>query len=208
VPERLPWFTWLGAGPLLIIASAAMFLAMNWSSIPARFPVHWGLDGQPNRWNERNFRAVYGPLLLSAELCGWLFLSALALWFGARRSRLRRVMMGATIAVEYMLALVFATIAVSPVVNIPIWIPVVLPLAFAVPLIVVMARNVKEENGPIEPTPNECWKAGVIYFNPNDAALMVEKRLGLGYTFNFGNPWSWSILVGLLVIVGSMFLLS
>lgn len=33
--------------------------------------------------------------------------------------------------------------------------------------------------------------------NPDDAALMVEKRGGAGLTVNFGNPWSW-VLCGLL----------
>jgi len=44
-------------------------------------------------------------------------------------------------------------------------------------------------------TPDRCWKAGIFYVNPADPALFVEKRHGIGYTLNFGNPWSWVVLI-------------
>ena len=42
--------------------------------------------------------------------------------------------------------------------------------------------------------PAECWKMGVFYFNPDDPALFIPKRFGIGYTLNFANPWSWVVL--------------
>jgi hypothetical protein len=32
-------------------------------------------------------------------------------------------------------------------------------------------------------------KLGMIYFNRADPAFVIEKRFGLGWTLNFGNPW-------------------
>ena len=46
-------------------------------------------------------------------------------------------------------------------------------------------------------TADAAWKLGMFYVNRQDPALLVEKRFGIGYTFNFGNPWSW-VLVALL----------
>jgi uncharacterized membrane protein len=44
-------------------------------------------------------------------------------------------------------------------------------------------------------TPDRCWKKDDIYYvNRADPALFVEKRVGIGYTLNFGNPWSWVVL--------------
>jgi uncharacterized membrane protein len=40
---------------------------------------------------------------------------------------------------------------------------------------------------------------GAFYYNPNDPALMVEKRVGYGWTFNFAHKLSWIILALLLV---------
>jgi uncharacterized membrane protein len=43
-------------------------------------------------------------------------------------------------------------------------------------------------------TPDECWKAGFIYYNPDDPALVVETRMGrFGCDLNFGNKWSWVV---------------
>ena len=68
-----------------------------------------------------------------------------------------------------------------------------------------MARKASECNEAAEATPNDCWHAGLFYFNPADAALMVEKREALGYTFNFGNRWSWLLALGLVIVMSSAF---
>lgn len=44
------------------------------------------------------------------------------------------------------------------------------------------------------------WKGGMIYYNPEDPAIMVEKRMGGGYTFNFGNPRAMAIFFGIIIV--------
>jgi Family of unknown function (DUF5808) len=48
--------------------------------------------------------------------------------------------------------------------------------------------------------PDSAWK-GSFYSNPSDPALLVPKRFGIGYTLNFGNPWSWAVLAFVLLMV-------
>jgi uncharacterized membrane protein len=48
-------------------------------------------------------------------------------------------------------------------------------------------------------TPDACWKWGLVYVNPADPSILVEKRFGIGYTLNFGNRWTWVVLALLLV---------
>jgi len=203
-PDNLPWFAWLAGGPFVILATAATWLYLHWDQIPARFPVHFGADGLPNRWAERTIKGVYGPSFFCAEICAWVLIMALAGWFGSRRSRSRPVMLGGVIAVEYMLGLLFALIAIQPLVGIPIWLVVLSPMVILIPLIIVMTNKMSRPWEPMDPTPNECWKANVFYYNPNDAALFVEKRDGLGYTFNFANRWSWALLLSLVLVIASV----
>jgi len=203
VPDKLPPFAWLATGPFLILASSALWLFLHWDSIPERFPVHWGAGGQPNRWADRTTKGVYGVLFFGAELCAWLTVMALAGWFGARRSRTRRTMLGGMIAAEYLLGLLFALISLQAPMGIPVWVIVLAPLVILIPLVVVMVRKMAEPDEPLDPTPNECWKAGILYYNPDDAALFVEKRDGYGYTLNFANRWSWALLLGLALVVAS-----
>ena len=54
--------------------------------------------------------------------------------------------------------------------------------------------------------PDAAWK-GSFYSNPDDPALLVPKRFGIGYTLNFGNPWSWAVLGLVLLMVAVPFIL-
>ncbi|MCL2655189.1 MAG: DUF5808 domain-containing protein [Coriobacteriia bacterium] len=44
------------------------------------------------------------------------------------------------------------------------------------------------------------WKLGVLYFNPDDPALFVPKRFGVGWTNNFARPMTWVLAGGLVVL--------
>jgi uncharacterized membrane protein len=48
-------------------------------------------------------------------------------------------------------------------------------------------------------TPDACRTCGLIYYNPNDPALVVETRAGrFGCDLNFGNKWSWVVSAAIL----------
>jgi uncharacterized membrane protein len=40
------------------------------------------------------------------------------------------------------------------------------------------------------------WKAGLLYVNRDDPAIVVGARFGVGWTLNFGNRAAWLILAG------------
>ena len=49
-------------------------------------------------------------------------------------------------------------------------------------------------------TPDHAWKVGgLLYFNPRDPAMWVEKRIGFGYTLNMGNPRAWLLIAGMML---------
>ncbi len=205
-PDRLPRFVWMAAAPLAVLAAAAADLYANWSRIPERFPTHWGIDGRPNQWSVRTPHDVYAPLLFGFFLCAWLLVLALACWFGARRSKWRKMTLGILVAAQCMMGLLLALTAVQPLYGIPMWIIVVVPVGFVVPVVWIAARHTMQPSEPLEATPDNCWKGGLLYYNPDDAALFVEKRTGLGYTVNFGNHWSWALMGGLVLVIGSVWL--
>jgi uncharacterized membrane protein len=47
---------------------------------------------------------------------------------------------------------------------------------------------------------NSRWVLGAFYVNRDDPSFFVEKRFGLGYTINFGNPTAIALFVGFLVL--------
>lgn len=44
------------------------------------------------------------------------------------------------------------------------------------------------------------WYGGFFYNNPDDPAMFVPKRYGMGWTVNFGNPRGRLIFIGTLLI--------
>ena len=40
------------------------------------------------------------------------------------------------------------------------------------------------------------WKAGLLYVNRDDPALVVGARFGVGWTPNFGNLVAWLLIAG------------
>jgi len=204
-PERLPWFAWLGIGPLLLIAAAALFLYLNWDLIPARFPVHYGAHGQPNRWATRSVKGVYGPLLYGAELSVFLAVAGLATWYGSRRSTMRRFVLGILVATEYFLSTLFTMIVLQPVLRLPIWWVFALIPCFLVPMAIATVKKANQPRDTPDPTPDDRWIAGLFYCNPNDAALAVEARTGFGIAWNLASPWVWGLMAALVLLVASAF---
>jgi len=59
------------------------------------------------------------------------------------------------------------------------------------------------ENDNMRKNPDN-YKWGIFYYNPNDKRLFLPKRnVGMGWTMNFANPWSYFII---LIFVSMIFL--
>jgi uncharacterized membrane protein len=48
------------------------------------------------------------------------------------------------------------------------------------------------------------WKAGLVYINRTDPAIMVTARIGVGWTLNLGNPAAWLIIAGIIATVAGL----
>ena len=60
--------TWRTEWPhALLIAAQFVLAAVTWNSAPDRIPVHWGLDGQPDRYGGR-FEGLFAMPLISVAL--------------------------------------------------------------------------------------------------------------------------------------------
>lgn len=220
---ELPGGWTLQAGPFAALAGAALYLRWRWAELPERFPIHWGFDGRPNGWANRNPAGVFGPLLIAAVVAGSMALfgsllrrdrnSRGAETAGAAERRFRRAVLWSLLATEYLLVLVSIQVSLLPLAAAaaggtagpPRIAPfVALILIFVVTVTVILARvgrgarleAARDRVANQEPgdSPESCWKAGIFYVNPDDPALFVQKRLGIGYTLNFAHPLSWLIL--------------
>jgi uncharacterized membrane protein len=200
--SRFPGGIPMMVGPFIILAARAAYAYGRWDQIPERFPIHWGLNG-PDKWVTRTPLAVYGSLASVALFSAAMIVLAYAIIHASRPAqsgqRFRQVSVLGLVALAYVFALVL-----PPVSGIP-------ELPFAPFLILGVAIMIiglsiwsgyqpgNTESSPAgDRTPDDCWKLGMIYYNPDDPALMIEKRFGIGWTLNFGNRLSWVVMAAIM----------
>jgi len=209
--------------PFAILIAVAIYLQIHWDEIPARFPVHWGIDGRPNGWSVRTPMGVYFPLILAFVILAGIAPLAYGMIHWTRRipdaqtgsvkhDFARRVSLFLLI-VEYFLACVFSLVALLPLTGGIGPGAIVGATILMLPILMILiawlgkGRMHPETHAdaqavlfPGDATPDKCWKFGLFYFNPNDAALLVEKRFGVGYTLNFAHPSAWICLALVLLV--------
>jgi uncharacterized membrane protein len=202
--HHLPvWLGW-ALPPFALPLAAALYLQAHWDQIPERFPIHWGANGQPNGWAHRTAGGVYGPLLFAAGLMLLMLLLGLAMYYGSRHSPQILAVLKILIGVMYFLAFLFTGIGLMPVLRISPLIFVAAAPIFVMAVLVYSFKCATDAGMPAEATPDECWTLGSVYYNPGDPALFVQKRMGFGYTFNFGHRLSWVILGGFLAAIAGL----
>jgi uncharacterized membrane protein len=123
----------------------------------------------------------------------------------------RRVNLLAMLAFAYLIAIFMSwTIVVAMFAEHPreLRAPLLLRIApFALFIVGTLAIRLMRlaaprEGPPIgDTTPDSCWILGRLYFNRADPALFVERRMGMGYTLNLGNPWSYLVMSVFVVAI-------
>jgi uncharacterized membrane protein len=199
--DRLPRWTLWAIPPFLLPITGAAYLHAHWSEIPARIPVHFTLSGHPDRWVDKTPGAVYGMAAANAGVLLFTLLLGLAVYYGARRSPQRVWLVKFAVAMMYFISAMFTASTLIPVVGYsPLWFLIPIPL-FVVFVLVWAYKTVRDPRMPSEETPDACWRGGFIYYNPEDPAAFVQKRVGFGYTLNFGNRMVWVIAGVVLAVV-------
>ncbi len=216
--EHIPGGLLTALLPLIVLLGLGLWAVPHVDQLPSRLPVHWGFSG-PNRWVIASSRAIIVLLAQHAFICLVLIASALGVLHWSRRisisgpsaapeRQFRRRTVLLILTAEYFTILppVFSLLQ-APALAMKVWSValIVVIVAFVISLMHAGqggARLMATGQGPIgDRTADARWIGGLLYFNPTDPALLVEKRMGIGWTVNFGNPWSWVPLIAVAVIV-------
>jgi uncharacterized membrane protein len=199
---------WLG--PLGILLLAAAYITLQWSTIPARFPVHWNGDGQPNGWADRS---LAGVLQFTFTGLGIYLVLVLSQWQIERAGRgpaaLRAYISRVLLAGAYGMALVFGGLQIV----LPLGKVGPGPTAFAIVSLVTLfvaaslgfgwrlrSRAASSREAPAGRATRGRWVGGFVYFDREDPAVFVPKRLGIGYTLNFARASAWVFLGAVLLV--------
>lgn len=189
----------LRAGPYALLAGVAAYLALRWSDLPERFPIHWDARGEVNGWSSRSVLGVFGTLLVGSLICLGMELLSYAISHVRADVRVRQLTERILLATRYFLAVVFGALALLPLVQRPApFLALMFPATALFVFLVLRAavRSARKAAAGAGPDPN--WKWGLFYVNGADRSVLVPKRFGVGFTLNFASPISWLLLVLLI----------
>ena len=182
-----------GGGGLAGLFIAWMFLA---DRLPLRVPTHFDWAGKANGWTDRGAMPwlVFG-LPVGIWLLTWLMDLAMQ-----GRDGSTRVKMIANRPLRGLMTLGLSGLNVA-MLLIPLYGLWILWVALAF-LFLCLGVGIWEcvlssrRLGPQEGDEHYVW--GLFYVNPRDERIWIPKRIGLGWTLNFGRPAGWLMLVLLL----------
>ena len=193
---------WITLAPFAALGAVAVYLNMHWNDLPLRFPAHWGMNGAPHGLANRDWRGVYGALLLGAYLDAVFLALAWIMSHESRKTVMRYVTVRGLQFLLYPMTFTFVLAALWPLLNVPVWLGQAVMLVSLVGVFYWSYRKISAPSARDEvpePQKDDYWKAGVFYWNPDDPAILVSKRVGIGYTMNFANKWSWIAMATILV---------
>lgn len=196
----------LEAGPWAILGVSLGWLLLHLDESAIRYPIHYGLHGEPDRWMDRRGIGPAVPFLLGATSSG------LMVWMryvitrrgSATKNRASMEHVRITLLAQYALALIFSSFGL-----LPLWGPLPLIVTAVGSLIAVIGLAMFSRSpAPMPDDENPKHWRGSFYWNPNDPAIFVRGRYQSGLTLNLGRRASWivmalffSYLVGSIALV-------
>ena len=206
----------------IVLITLALGLAL-YPSTPDLVPTHIDFAGNVNQWTPKGPALIAFPLLVEVFMAACFIFSH---WMTIRskkdvdpaRPAISAYAYGAFARAECILLLVGGSVltAVLGIVMI-LMMAEILSMLVTIALIIVAtlifvgatiaisvvygqsgSRLVKrlDASGDIIADNDEHWKAGIFYFNKDDASLILPKRFGVGWTMNWARPAAWLIVGG------------
>ncbi|WP_432358222.1 DUF1648 domain-containing protein [Sporosarcina sp. UB5] len=228
--EMLP--SLMFALPSAITLGLIGYTAAQYGAMPDLIPTHWGPDGQPDAFTQKNPFSVIALLLVLLVMQGMMLaINASTKKSGvklnaAKKSTSRIQQLSFRKYTSWLLfftsvsmTVLFSFLQLTTIhgnIGGPI-LMLAMPLGFLFITLIVTAiyafkvgqggsrLQLEIDEEPIEGVTDydddAYWKAGVFYVNKNDPSIFVEKRFGVGWTLNFGNPIGYLIVFGPLLVI-------
>jgi uncharacterized membrane protein len=197
------------------ILATALFLVLQYPSLPWLLPVHFRASGAPNGWHFRTFPRVLTPVFVQLALA--LTLGAITTLFLFRRHGVQDAdapdVRAASTAAEAVAMIsciwvVFQGYAAIALVamwsrgraGLGDWYLYLQVIGFILTGIVGVRARARLGRPAPRPLVDEHWRHKHFYRNPDDPALFVPTRDGCHWTLNFGRPVIVSLLGAVLLM--------
>lgn len=211
---------------MVITVAIIVITLARYETIPDIIATHWGLDGEPDAWTEKSYITVImlPVILLILQLVNLAiayFVSKASVQLTAQstdqslerevesRRQTQIFLIVTNISLTILLLFLHVSTTLVKITNVLYFIALFIGYLIVVTITMfVYAAKVykkKEQFLTIESdesitTDDEFWKWGLFYVNKNDPAILVEKRVGIGWTFNFAHPGTYFFLFAVIIL--------
>lgn len=220
---NIPWKLYII--PFLIIVLVVAISAIEYKNLPDSVPTHWGFTGPPDKYSEKSITSVFSVSIVSFFM---LLIIMFASWgymmmkqqnqnidakVGAKNIvRARKIWSYFIFGIGMCLVLMMAVAQLMIVGKIKttalmmIMTVIVLIYSIVVPVILgLKVGNMGERlagNSELDSIDDDkkWYFGGTIYYDKEDPAIFVPKRVGVGSTINFGNKKAMVGFILLLVL--------
>jgi Predicted membrane protein len=205
---------------LVVIAACAFIAILSYDSLPDVIPTHFDWDGTVTEWSEKTWGSVLSLNIIQLVMTAiMVFVNTTIRWSRASldpnkpeqsaqaERKYRRSTSLFILVFSFLLILMMGWIQAISLyerkMEGSLVIVSMLPLVVAGIWMVWLFRMNRERSqfDRISRDQDQHWKLGSLYWNPEDPAIFVEKRSGIGWTLNFAKPLGWLVLFGPIVII-------
>ncbi|HAU5272398.1 TPA: DUF1648 domain-containing protein, partial [Clostridioides difficile] len=201
--------------PILFTFGMSIFIVFNYNQLPDSIATHWNINGSPDVFIDKSFLNVFK--LIGTNFCLMVLLYITSI--GSIKSRIKidtnRIKESRIENIEYLnkigyLFLILMTIMTiqffTTILSIKTKLSTAMNITTLLVIIYLIATYINspnlKSNSSYSPEENEkYWIAGIMYNNPNDPSLMVNKRFGIGWTINFGNPLGKILYIAIALLL-------
>ena len=213
--------------PLII----SILTLINYNSIPQLIPVHYNVSGVVDKVVEKGTIAAYMnlagiPFMLVLMIFFFMFINNITvksksdLFSGKIKETIEKKLLFKKyvsiftwiLALETLIIMAIPQICIIFNLSIEIMTIPMIILFISIVIFLVMSyylgqggRNIKtnEEGEENYRDDDDKYILGALYYNKKDPALMVEKRIGVGWTVNLAHPLGKIVMIlPFIIIVG------
>ncbi|MBC5996864.1 DUF1648 domain-containing protein [Romboutsia ilealis] len=204
-----------------------LYVLVNYNSMPETIITHWGSGGRPDGFAKKNIIDVFYTNFI--DICMVILLAVMGVGSVSSNTYIdnKNLEINRKKAIKYLNGIGYSffimTLTIQSVTttipifmvkekNIPLQLTLfvcIAPIFISVALIYfyIMLGSLKPKDKSLYAAENddEKWIYGFIYYNEEDPCLMVEKRLGAGWSMNMAHPLGKVMtFILLLTLAGTM----
>lgn len=216
--------------PLVLVLFNIIIAFAYYNKLPMRIPVHWDLNGNVNRWVNKSHLSVLQMPLVELFMTALMFgiykiigrvkqqISPENAEVSKEQNRLFRYFWSIFILVMAVLTNLIYTyiqliiLGIIKMNNTIIFVITGVIMAYSLISVIISIKigqggsrlkvNVKnDENIYSNRNDDKYWKLGSYYYNPDDPSLFVEKRVGIGWDFNYARPAAKIIMAFIILTI-------